>query len=141
MKKILESLIHLGQRKQVISLCLIHGSIDYSLFYYIVEVDTPKRAWDILKEVFSEEYVVEEDEFASQEKHEESHSELEDNQDDCVYEATGDHVIPTKVVDPIVLADDSKPINVVVPNDVSGSLSEQEIVDSNIEAAIVAQNE
>ena len=39
------------ERRQVIASCLIQDSIDYSLFHYIVEVDTPKRAWDTLKEV------------------------------------------------------------------------------------------
>ena len=47
----------------------IQESIDYSLFHYIVEADTPKRAWDALKEVFSEEPTVKEDYFASQAKH------------------------------------------------------------------------
>ena len=42
------------QRRQVVTLCLIQDSIDYSLFHYIVEADTPKRAWDTLKEVFGE---------------------------------------------------------------------------------------
>ena len=70
------------ERRQVVALCLIQDSIDYSLFHYIVETDTPKRAWDTLKEVFSEEPTVEEDDFVSQEKHQESHTEVEDSQDD-----------------------------------------------------------
>ena len=37
------------ERRQVVALCLIQDSIDYSLFHYIVEVHTPKRAWDTLK--------------------------------------------------------------------------------------------
>ena len=37
------------ERRQVVALCLIQDNIDYSLFQYIVEADTPKRAWDILK--------------------------------------------------------------------------------------------
>ena len=67
------------ERRQVVSLCLIQDSIDYSLFHYIVEDDTPKRAWDTLKEVFSEERIVEEDGFASSAKHQESHSEVEES--------------------------------------------------------------
>ena len=47
------------------ALCLIQDSIDYSLFHYIVEANTPKKAWDTLKEVFSEEPTVEEDDFVS----------------------------------------------------------------------------
>ena len=62
------------ERRQVVALCLIHDSIDYSLFHYIVEADTPKRAWDTLKEVFSEEPTVEEDDFVSQAEHQESHT-------------------------------------------------------------------
>ena len=46
------------ERRQVVSLCLIHVSIDYSLFHYTAKADTPKRAWNILEEVFSEEQVV-----------------------------------------------------------------------------------
>ena len=72
------------ERRQVVSLCLIQDDIDYSLFHHIVEVDTLKRAWDTLKEVFSEEPIVEEDEFESHTKHQESHHEVEDNQDDCL---------------------------------------------------------
>ena len=68
------------ERSQVVSLCLIQDSIDYSLFHYIVEVDAPKSAWNIIKEVFSEEPVVEESDFASHAKHQESHSEVEDSQ-------------------------------------------------------------
>ena len=52
------------ERRQVAALYLIQDSIDYSLFHYIVEFDTPKRAWDTLKEVFSEELNIEEDDFA-----------------------------------------------------------------------------
>ena len=37
------------ERRKVVALCLIQDSIDYSLFHYIVEADTPKRAWDTLK--------------------------------------------------------------------------------------------
>ena len=91
--------------------------------------------------MFSEELTLEEDDFASHAKHQESHSEVEDSQEDYFYEVGSDHVIPTKVVDPVVLVDDNKPINVVVPNDVSDSLFDQETIDSNIEAAIVSQNE
>ena len=57
------------ERRQVVSLCLIWDNINYSLFHYIVEVDTPKRAWDTMKEVFSDEPTVEEDDFVSQAKH------------------------------------------------------------------------
>ena len=64
------------ERKQVVALCLIQDIIDYSLFHYIVEADTPKRACNILKEVFSEEPVVEESDFASHAKHHGSHSEV-----------------------------------------------------------------
>ena len=50
-----------------------------------------------MKEVFSEEEpAIEEDDFESHAKHEESHSEVEDSQDDCVYEAESDHVNPNK---------------------------------------------
>ena len=66
---------------------------------------------------------------------------MEDSQEDFDYEAANDHVILAKVVDPVFLADDNKPVNVVVPSDVSDSLSVQEIVDSNIEAAIVVEND
>ena len=57
------------ERRQVVALHLIQDSIDYSLFHYIIEVDTPKRAWNIQKEVFSKERVVEESDFASHKKH------------------------------------------------------------------------
>ena len=137
MKKILESLIHLGQRKQVISLCLIHGSIDYSLFHYIVEVDTPKRAWNIRKEVFSDEPAVEECDCVSHANHQESHSEVEDGEEDFV---ASDNVIPPKVVDLVVLVDDNKPINVLVPSNVSDILSKQETIDKSIEDATVIEN-
>ena len=70
------------ERRQVVALCLIQDSINYSLFHYIVEVDTPKRAWNILKEVFSDELVVEESDFASHTKHQESQHEVEDSQED-----------------------------------------------------------
>ena len=53
------------ERRQVVALCLIQDSIDYSLFHYIVEADSPKRAWDTLKEVFSEEPTIEENDFSS----------------------------------------------------------------------------
>ena len=66
--------------------------------------------------MFSEESVVEEDDSVSQEEHQESHTEVEDSQDDCVKEAASDHVIPAKVVDPVVLVD------LVVRSDVSDSL-------------------
>ena len=49
-----------------------------------------------------DEPMVEEDDFVSQAEHQESHTKVEDSQDDCVdcvYEAAGDDVIPTKVVD------------------------------------------
>ena len=99
------------ERRQVIALCLIQDSIDYSLFHCIVEADTPKRAWDTLKEVFSEQLTTEEDDFVSQAEHQESHTKVEDSQDDCVdcvYEAATDDVIPTKVVDPIMFVDDTE---------------------------------
>ena len=67
------------ERRKVVSLCLIQDSIDYSLFHHIVEAGSPKRAWDTLKEVFSEEPTVEEDDFVSQAKHQESHTEVEDS--------------------------------------------------------------
>ena len=54
------------ERRQVVSLFLIQESIDYSLFHNIVEVDTPKRASDTLKEFLSEEPTLEEDDFVSQ---------------------------------------------------------------------------
>ena len=129
--------------RQVVALCLIQDNIDYSLFHYIVEADTPKRAWDTLKEVFSEEPTVEEDDSVSQTEHQESHTEVEDSQDDCVKEATSDQVIPAKDVDPVMFDDDSesKPVTAVVLNDVSDSLFEQEIVDGSIEAVIIAENE
>ena len=56
------------ERRKVVALCLIQDSIDYTLFHYIVEVDTPKRAWDTLKEVFSEEQTAEEDGFTNHTK-------------------------------------------------------------------------
>ena len=92
---------------------------------------------------FSEEPTVEEDDFVSQAKHQESHTEVEDSQDECVYEAASDHVIPTKDVDPVMFDDDSegKSVTATVLNDVSDSLFEQETVDSGIEVAIVAENE
>ena len=37
------------ERRQVVSLCLIQDNIDDSLFHYVTEVDTPKRAWNIQK--------------------------------------------------------------------------------------------
>ena len=83
-----------NERRQVVSLCLIQDNIDYFLFHYIVEADTPKRACDTLKEVFSEEPTVEEDDFVIHVEHQESHTEVEDSQDDCVYEVASDHVIP-----------------------------------------------
>ena len=96
-----------------------------------------------LKEVFSEEPTVEEDNFVRQGEHQESHTEVEESQDDCVYEAAIDHVIPAaNDIDPIMFDDDSesKPVIVAVLNDVSDSLFEQETVDSSIEAAIVVEN-
>ena len=66
---------------------------------------------------------------------------MEGIKEDFDYEAVNDHVIPTKVVDPIVLAYDNKHINVVVPSDVSDRLSEQETVDSSIEVATISENE
>ena len=56
--------------RQVLALCLIQDSIDYSLVHYTVETDTPKRTWNILKEVFTKESLVEEDDFASHAKDE-----------------------------------------------------------------------
>ena len=52
-------------------------------------------------------------------------------------------LIPTKIVDLVVFVDDieNKSANVAVLNDVSDSLSKQEIVDSSIEATTVAENE
>ena len=93
--------------------------------------------------MFSEEPIVEEGDFASHTKHQESHSEVEDSKDDYVYEATCDNVIPTKIVDLVVFVDDSenKHANVAVLNDVSDSLSEQETIDSSIEVETVAENE
>ena len=58
-------------RRQVVSLSLIQDNIEYSIFHYIAEDDTPKRAWDTLKEVFSEEPTIEEDDFASHANHQE----------------------------------------------------------------------
>ena len=57
------------ETREVVVICIIQDSIDYSLFHYIVEVDTPKRERNILKQVFSEELVVEESNFASHAKH------------------------------------------------------------------------
>ena len=65
---------------------------------------------------------------------------MEDSQEDFDYQAASDHVITTKVVDPVVLVDDNKLVNVVVYSDVSDSLFEQETIDSSIEAAIVVEN-
>ena len=45
-------------RRKVVSLSIIQDNIEYSIFHYIAEDDTPKRAWDTLKEVFSEEPTV-----------------------------------------------------------------------------------
>ena len=56
---------------------------------------------------------------------------------DFVYEASSDYVIPTKIVDQVVLADDNKPVNVDMLSDVSHSLFEQQIVDRRIEEATV----
>ena len=95
------------------ALCLIQDSIDYSLFHYIVEADTPKKAWDTLKEVFSEEPTVEE-----------SHPEVEDSQNDCVYE---DHVIPAKDFD------GSIEVAIVAEN-------EQQLADSTKETCSPPQN-
>ena len=69
------------ERMKVVSLCIMQESIYYSLFHYFVEADTPKSAWNILKEVFSEELAIEEDDFASHPKHQESHSEVKYNQE------------------------------------------------------------
>ena len=92
--------------------------------------------------MFSEEEpTIEECDFASHAKHLESHNEVEYSQEDFDYEETSDHVISTTVVDPVVLADDNKHVNVVVSSDVSDSLSKQETVDNNIESATVAENE
>ena len=82
--------------------------------------------------MFREEPIVEEDNFASYTKHRESHSEVEESQKDFYYEATNDHVIPTKVVDLVFLDDGNKPINVVVPSDVSDSMFDQETIYSSI---------
>ena len=88
-----------------------------------------------------EEPTIEECDFASHANHLESHNEVEYSQEDFDYEAASDHVIPAKIVDPAVLANDNKPVNVVVPSDVSDSLSKQETVDSSIDAATVPENE
>ena len=87
-----------------------------------------------MKEVFSDEPTVEEDDFVSQAKHQESHTKVEYNQDDCVYEATSDHVIPTNDIDLVFFDDDSerKHVTTVVLNVVSDSLFEQETTDSSI---------
>ena len=45
------------------------------------------------------------------------------------------------IVDPVIFDIENKLVNVVVLSDVSDSLSEQEIIDSSIKAATVAQNE
>ena len=68
---------------------------------------------------------------------------MEDSQDDCVYKAASDHVIPANDIDPVMFDDDSesKHVTAAVLNDVSDSPFEQEIVDGIIEAAIVAENE
>ena len=60
------------------------------------------------EKVFSEEPTVEEDDSVSQAEHQESHTEVEDSQDDCVKEAASDHVIPANDVDPVMFDDDSK---------------------------------
>ena len=59
---------------------------------------------------------------------------MEYNQDDCVYEATSDHVIPTNDIDLVFFDDDSerKHVTTVVLNVVSDSLFEQETTDSSI---------
>ena len=109
------------ERKQVVVLSLIQDSIDYSIFHYIEEADTPKRAWDILKEVFSEEPTTEDDDFASHAKHQ------EDSQEDCVFEAVSDQISPTKIVGPVMFVDDSeiKLVNIAMSSDVSDNLSKQ----------------
>ena len=68
---------------------------------------------------------------------------MEDSQDDYVYEGATDDVIPTKIVDLFVFVGDTenKLANVAVLNDVSDSLSEQETINSSIEATTVAENE
>ena len=85
--------------------------------------------------MFNEEPTIEEYDFEIHAKYQ------EDNQDDYVYEAVSDHVSPTNIFDPVVFGDDSKPVNVVVPSVMSDFLSKKEIVDSSIEATIVAENE
>ena len=35
------------ERRKVVALCLIQDNIDYSLFHYIIEANTAKRAWNI----------------------------------------------------------------------------------------------
>ena len=122
------------ERRQVVALCLIQDCIDYSLFHYIVEADTPKRAWDTLKEVFSEEPTVEENDSVSQAEHQESRIEVEDSQDDYVKEAASDQVILAKDVDPVMFNEDNegKHVTAAVLNDVSDSLFEQETIDSSI---------
>ena len=60
-----------------------------------------------------------------------------------VYEAGSDHVISEKILDLFLFVDDCEknPANVAVLSDVSDSLCVQYIVDSSIEASIVAENE
>ena len=49
----------------------------------------------------------EEDDFVSHAELQESHTEVEDSQDDCVYEAASDHVFPANDVDLVMFDDDS----------------------------------
>lgn len=139
------------ERRQVVALSIIQNGIDYSIFHNISDASTPKEAWDILKAEFNKEEPEENEaefseeepvDFASHAKHQESHSEVEDSQEDCVYDAANDQVSPAKLVDLDLFTDDSgiKPVNVEVPSDLSNSLSEKETVDSSIEVAIACSS-
>ena len=37
-----------NERRKIVAFSLIQDSIDYSLFHYIVDTDTPTRVWNIL---------------------------------------------------------------------------------------------
>ena len=96
-----------------------------------------------MKEVFSDEPVVKESDFASHAKHQESHSEVEHIQEDFDYKVACDHVIPTKIVDRVMFVDGNeiKPVNVAMSSDVSDSIFKQETVNGSIEVSIVVENE
>ena len=99
---------------------LIQDNIDYSLFHYIVEADTPKRAWNILKEVFNEHPVVQQWLLKS---HKAPGIPPWSGRQSSIYEAGSDHVISEKILDLFVFVDDSekKPANVAVLSDVNDS--------------------